>query len=418
MCDSFVILPTQRSTHSHTVLAKNSDREPDEAQAIVHIPAMRHEQDTVSCTFIDVPQVPDTCEVILSKPFQMWGAEMGVNSHGVAIANEAVFTTAPMARDNSGLTGMDLLRLALERSRTASEARDTIIALLGQFGQDACGGYRNRSFFYHNSFLLADSRSAFVLDTAARSWAWREVSGHLAISNALNITDDATVCHLNDPPGLLSRLRPSADSSFSARYSDMLYTGLSRASSRRKRSMTLIRESGAETTPAQCMEILRAHQLPHPQFDPAKATTADICMHATGLLNPSSTVGSMVAVLRQDAPHTVWLTGTPHPCLSVFMPFFFGTGTLDHIAIPSDRPDSSLWWRAELLHRWVCGDHRNRRPIVERGCAALQQRFIQREAEMMQARTQTSALEALSIQCLQDTSTWLDGLLEEYGITP
>ncbi|EMF83173.1 hypothetical protein LEP1GSC188_0530 [Leptospira weilii serovar Topaz str. LT2116] len=32
-----------------------------------------------------------------------------------------------------------------------------------RFGQDACGGYTNSSFYYHNSFLIADFRNAFVL---------------------------------------------------------------------------------------------------------------------------------------------------------------------------------------------------------------------------------------------------------------
>jgi len=122
MCDTMVVLGSA-SADGVTLFGKNSDRDPREAHEIVRIPATRHPLDAaVRCTYIDVPQVAQTFEVLLCKPFWIWGAEMGANEHGVAIGNEAVFTKVPYDR-SPGLIGMDFLRLALERSRTARTRR-------------------------------------------------------------------------------------------------------------------------------------------------------------------------------------------------------------------------------------------------------------------------------------------------------
>ena len=53
-----------------------------------------------------------TQAVMLSKPSWMWGAEMGSNSKGVSVGNEAVWTKAMDGGDEKveRLLGMDLVR--------------------------------------------------------------------------------------------------------------------------------------------------------------------------------------------------------------------------------------------------------------------------------------------------------------------
>ena len=98
MCDTFVHIPSQKD--ATIIFGKNSDREPNEAQQIVRYPRTIRTQKTLKATFIDIEQPIETYEVILSKPFQMFGAEIGCNEFGVAIGNEAVFTKIPFDKKN------------------------------------------------------------------------------------------------------------------------------------------------------------------------------------------------------------------------------------------------------------------------------------------------------------------------------
>ncbi len=60
----------------------------------------------------------------------MWGAEMGVNKYRLAIGNDAMFTKVKFVKQKKGLTGMDLLRHALERWAHVEEAITCITTLL------------------------------------------------------------------------------------------------------------------------------------------------------------------------------------------------------------------------------------------------------------------------------------------------
>ena len=63
---------------------------------------------------------------------------------------------------------MDLLRLGLERGKTAYEAMHVMIDLLEEYGQSGdcehAGEWGKAN--YHNSYILADPQEAWVLETA------------------------------------------------------------------------------------------------------------------------------------------------------------------------------------------------------------------------------------------------------------
>ena len=402
MCDTFIALPS--ITKNKTIIfGKNSDREPNEAQSIVRFPRRNNTEKTVKCTFIEISQAPDSYEVILLKPFQMWGAEMGVNEFGVTIGNEAVFTKVKIGKLNNGLTGMDLLRLALERSRTATEALNSITDLLKTYGQDACGGYENKDFFYHNSFIIADKIEVYILETAGREWVAKKVKDYGSISNGLTIGEEYDLISENAISFAQEKgWHKTGDFNFQKSYSDPLMSWASGCKIRQKTTAEGANQNGFSVKSA--IDLLSSHHLTDNNFVPHKASTSDVCMHATSVLNPSHTVGSMVVEIRKDKPVTIWLTGTSNPCLSIYKPFFMGENGVLNDSFPSPEATfdrKTLWWIAERLHRLGNLNYAKLKEIINPERLLLQEHFLQEEQRLFTENADIETLQNFSKNSFQ-----------------
>jgi len=362
MCDTIVALPD--ATAEHIVLfGKNSDRERNEAQSVEFAPRADHPQGAaVACTYIAIPQARRTHAVLLCRPFWMWGAEMGANEHGVVIGNEAVHARTP-PQEVPALIGMDLLRLALERATTAAEAIELIITLLEAHGQGgSCGHLAPR--FYHNSFIVADPRQAFVLETMRRHWLVKQAHGVRSISNTYSIGRDADRvsagldAHIH-AAGWRSDAAPDHPPDYAAVIADTQRDTISHGRARCARSATLLQRRAGRLTAADMMAILRDHGAAaeaDPDWHPQRAATRTICMHAADGERGGQTVNAMASELR-DGRAVHWITGTAAPCSSIFKPLFADAPPPSHGPRPTDHFDPrTLWWRNERLHRAMLGD--------------------------------------------------------------
>lgn len=359
MCDTFVAL-AKATKDGSVIFGKNSDREPNEAHEVVVLPAADYAQGgQLQCTYVSIPQVEHTHAVLLAKPFWIWGAEMGMNEHGVTIGNEAIFTKVPYETEG-GLIGMDFLRLGLERAKTAWEALYTITDLLELYGQGGNCGFTH-PFYYHNSFLIADPGEAWVLETAGKQWVAKKVQDFGSISNAATIGKEWDLSSDDLIPFAMDRgwCRSRSEFDFAKVYSDLLYTTLSDARKRRSCTLTRLKESRGRMTVRDAFDTLRAHGLrsnTERRIDWA-VTGAEVCMHAgAGPVRNSQSTGSMVAHLTGDL-NTAWVTATSAPCTSIFKPVWIDTGhPLDEPSPTGKFDRSNLWWRHEELHREVLKD--------------------------------------------------------------
>lgn len=370
MCDTLVI-PLSHTARGKMIFAKNSDREPNEAQVVVHFPRTKTSATKIKCTYIKISQVPETFEVILSKPFWMWGAEMGVNEHGVAIGNEAVFTKISFDKSNNGLTGMDLLRLALEGASTAKSALETMISLLEQYGQDACGGFENKNFYYHNSFLIADPTEAWVLETAGKHWVAEKTNGPRTISNGLTIGENYDLISKEaiDYAYKKGWIKKGGPFHLAQAFTSKFMSWASGCTVRQ--TITSQSSTKAKFSVLEGIKILSSHSNSK-NFTPHKSSTNDVCMHATGLTCPNQTTSSMVAELQRNGQSKVWATGTSNPCLSLFKPMYFGN--------PSEQDsfmsDENFWRKAECFHRLASKDYTAIKKFCKDHIQSKQQEFM------------------------------------------
>jgi dipeptidase len=377
-CDCLVALPPA-SRDGCTLFAKNSDRPPDECQPLIQFPSRKHVPGAeVRCQYLTIPQVPRTHGFVAAQPYWLWGVEHGVNERQVAIGNEAVFTRDPVPE--TGLLGMDLVRLGLERAESARQALEVITGLLETHGQGGAA-LPGTEVGYHNSFLIADPAEAWVLETSGKRWAAKQVRELGSISNQLTLDDDWDI----GAPDLESyaagqgwwaaergRLR------FAAAYRDEAVPG--RISEvRLARSRSLLEGGSGQLTEQALISFMRDHgesgSLLPEKRDPESASYFTLCLHADPL---STTTASMIARLRSaaDGRPDLWAC-LGSPCTGVFLPVYLNGELPPELSRGGTQPDpQSPWWRMKALRDDALAGPRDGLVQLQESWSELERRLL------------------------------------------
>lgn len=417
-CDTGVALP-DATKNGYTILGKNSDRPIYDCQPLeIHGRQKWPKGTTLSLEYVSIPQVEETYATIGSSPYWCWGYEEGINEYGVAIGNEAIFTKTfrdaakaykESGKGELGLLGMDILRLALERSKTAREAVEWIGKLVETYGQFGSGvpGADHISGGYDNSYIVADSKEAWVVETFGKHWvAKRITSGTYAISNEPSITThwDLACSDLVDyavGKGWWPKDRIN-EFNVALAYVDF-YTSAQVSHIRAMRYRELLKEKEGIIDENWVKRILRDHYettfLKGPQFNAALPDFLTICMHSSpaGFTWGNTASSAVFALPSPESNHLPVMWWAPvAPCNSIYVPVFANVtrlpdfvtnaGELGTQVTPPNKAAqdkysaNSFWWEVRKLNDLTKGDEIGstwniRHPIVRKAFDDLEAEF-------------------------------------------
>jgi len=465
-CDTGVALPDVTRA-GYTILGKNSDRPIFDSQCLeLHSRQKFEAGKMLQLEYISIPQVKETYATLGSRPYWCWGYEEGINEYGVAMGNEAIYTKT--FRENAkaykagkspqlGLLGMDVVRLALERSETAQETVDWVGKLVqkyGQFGSSVPGAGHDKGG-YDNSYVVADANQAWVVETYEKHWAALKLSGGTwAISNEPSITtkwdlSDANLVSYAIEKGWWPANRANEFNAALA-YTDF-HIPAQLSHNRAMRYRQLLNEKAGSVDLDWFKRILRDHYedtfLKGPQFNPTLPDFMTICMHSSlARFTWGNTASSAIFVLPPKGsdrlPTMCWCAGPP--CNGIYVPVFVhgaklpafvenaGTAgrriTAPNKAIKDKYSPGSYWWESRKLLDITKGDDIGstwnvRHPVVRKFLDELEARFakelqsVEKEAANLMQRGDTEKagriLDSFTEKCFAQSLEAVRGLQKE-----
>ncbi len=168
-----------------TVITKNRDQSINTLSEVAIEEAARHaEGDAYKAAYIDIPQPSETYRFVGSRTAGRWGYGMGVNEWGVTVSDNDANSRDELQFE-AGLHDNDVIRLVLERAKTAREGVDVVAALVEEYGQ-AWNGIM---------FEIGDKDELWIVEVTGKRWAAKKYTDDVtARSNQFQLEDDYDLC--------------------------------------------------------------------------------------------------------------------------------------------------------------------------------------------------------------------------------
>jgi secernin len=304
------------------------------------------------------------------------------------------------------MIGMEIVRIALERSISAAHAVEIITELVGTHGQ---GKFDCPQRTYDNTFLVSDPREAYVVETAGFDWAVRTVRQAdrcWSISNVSNLNEldlvvsataaaNAALVGLAVPAVAAVPASASggvvADPGFrwTSTFGD-LDAGVS-GSTRQARSAALLNSLAPGVDVRAMMGTLCDHGTSTtdtafvtdiPPWEPSNS--AILCVHGRDPAARSTTAASVVADfpavvndMELEPRLAVFWCAMYSPCLSVYLPVFIEADLPAELAIGGEHPTTdSPWWLFHAIGQDALRQGGARENEVRAAFAPLQDSFL------------------------------------------
>ncbi len=346
-CDMVVALG-RATVDGRTLFGQNLARPIGEGHRLCRTAGREYSPgEKIHTQYLEIPQVRQTCTVLGWRPEPWWGYGHGVNEHGVVLGCAVLDNQWPCSEP--GLTGGDLVRLALERAPTARKAVDLIGSLVERHGQSPPPGNVPPSGS-DNSFLIADTTEAFALETAGHHWVCQEIQEVRAASNVTLIRQDWDHISCGLASAAIAQGLWPADGSkidFAGTLSECP-TGHASGLRRWGRATLLLEQQNGHIEAPFLRRLLSDHyEGTHFEIDPRRRTPGPVplCRHGQG---PGGriTVASIVAQIGAGQPQLpiLWYAFGP-PCDHVYFPLFL-EGDLPRAYLLGSREGAALsFWQ-------------------------------------------------------------------------